>query len=350
METQIESQVSASGNLRVRRNRIRLVFLSILFALAEFFALSPPIHAQTLLVGTAFPDQGSSGYTSGISVYGVPGALIDTGTNRESAIAFYGNDLLLAENGFVAEYSATNGQLLNPNFVTGLSGYASSMQVSGTALYIQTGGTVGLYDATSGNSVNPSLFTGIAGTMEAASGDKIYSLTSTAVELYDASTGLLSDPTFINGLANPTSMCFSGTNLYVAARNYQSSNFDFTGPGTVASYDPITGALVNGALVTGLWDPEDLTAAGDTICLVEQAFNQLYGFNDNYDSVVKYPGASLAQAYPYGVDNIVLFQGVIAVPEPSPCTLLAIALIFAGAGFCLPLRLVPRKCDVTSHS
>ncbi len=122
--------------------------------------------------------------------------------------------------GTVSRYS-TSGQSSDPSFITGLGGsfgiaisgnflFVTGIPESGGLFYDSTPENVAEYDLTTGDLINPNFITGLDPDTYAASifdGD-LY-LTNTGdgtVGEYDATTGAAIDPSLISGLGFPQSI------------------------------------------------------------------------------------------------------------------------------------------------
>jgi DNA-binding beta-propeller fold protein YncE len=134
-----------------------------------------------------------------------------------------GQNILVANlaSGTIGEYSAS-GALINPSFISGLSGPAG-MAVSGNYLYITEGSGVVAKYTTSGQLVNPALVSGLslpAGI--AVAGNDIFVANSagptptTAVGEYTTS-GQTVNPAFITDIENPVGAATDGNYVYVTA-------------------------------------------------------------------------------------------------------------------------------------
>jgi len=67
-----------------------------------------------------------------------------------------------SKTGIVSEYDAKTGEVINANFITGLSG-PEGLALSGNSLFVTNlnGGAVGNYDANTGTAINASFITGL---------------------------------------------------------------------------------------------------------------------------------------------------------------------------------------------
>jgi WD40 repeat protein len=120
-----------------------------------------------------------------------------------------------SKTGIVSEYDAKTGEVINANFITGLS-RPVALAVNGNTFFVtnENGGTVGKYDANTGGAINPG---------------------------------------FITGLSGPEGLALSGNSLFVT-----NLNGGAVGSGTVGNYDANTGTAINASFITGLNNPVGL--------------------------------------------------------------------------------------------
>jgi hypothetical protein len=276
--------------------------------------------------------------------------LAPLGTMLPGPMAIDGADLLISyANGTVGEYDATTGALINPTFISGLSGYAQ-ITVGGNVVYVSGSGTVGTYDASSGNGISPNFITGITGEVGAVSGTSLYIITRTKVELYNSSSGLLANSSFITGLVGGWSLALTGTDLFVGESDSTvtgvnsvenplltgadpsaglSSNLSqFMGGGTVAIYNANSGALIDGTFGTDFYDPTSMGIAGNYIYIADENYNEVFRFNLNSTSNSAYLSEDGVGA---PNTNYITVGPASSVPEPGAWALLAGGLGLLGA-------------------
>lgn len=111
----------------------------------------------------------------------------------------------------VAEYSAS-GDLINASLISGLSGPASSMTVSGSDLFILSDGTIGEY-TTSGATVNASLVTGVNNTSFVVSGSDIFAAKGNTIGEYTTS-GVPVNTSLITASTEAINLTISGSDLF----------------------------------------------------------------------------------------------------------------------------------------
>jgi hypothetical protein len=147
----------------------------------------------------------------------------------------------------VSEYS-TKGELINANFITGLS--ATQIAVSGNNLFVVnyplgTNGWVGKYDATTGAAINVSFITALNSPSKlAVSNNSLFvsynGQQGFTIAKYDATTGAAINASFITALNSPSKLAVSNNSLFVSYN------------GTIAKYDATTGAVINAKFIKGL--------------------------------------------------------------------------------------------------
>jgi hypothetical protein len=156
---------------------------------------------------------------------------------------------------FVSEYS-TKGELINANFITGLS--ATQIAVSGDNLFVVnfpvgTGGWVGKYDATTGAAINASFITALNSPNKlAVSNNSLFvsynGQQGTTIAKYDATTGAAINPDFITGLNETFELAVLDDQLFVSTAKSTAGGFVFT----IAKYDATTGAVIDAKFIKGL--------------------------------------------------------------------------------------------------
>jgi hypothetical protein len=168
--------------------------------------------------------------------------------------------------GIVSEYS-TKGELINANFITGLSDPVQ-IAVSDNALFVTNneGGTVGKYDATTGGAINAGFITGLYVPWAlAVSGSSLFvgdysphTENNYIIGKYDAVTGATINASFITGPSFPTQIAILGNKLFVSTATPENGRDVYT----VAKYDATSGALIKAKLIKGA---NLLAARGDTL-------------------------------------------------------------------------------------
>jgi hypothetical protein len=227
-------------------------FHPFLIAVAVLWAVPRNAQAQVYVL-----EQGPSSFTSFVSEYSTKGELINanfiTGLTA-SEIAVSGNNLFvvnypLGTNGWVGKYDATTGAAINVSFITALNS-PSKLAVSNNSLFVsyngQQGTTIAKYDATTGAAINASFITGLNETFELAVSDhQLFVSTAKSTDRgfvftiakYDATTGAVINAKFIKGL-----------NLHAAKGNtlYGTVAVDNN---IIATYDATIGAPINNSLI-----------------------------------------------------------------------------------------------------
>ncbi len=219
------------------------------------------LYVSTLYGGLGVNDTGTvTEYTAS----GTPvGGFGISGLNDPIGIAVSGGDLFVTNltsnsplTGEVEEYNATTGALINASFVTGLSD-PLGIAVSGGDLFVtdEGRGTIGEYNASTGVAINPSLVTGLSSVDAiAVSGGDLFVTKSGpgTIGEYNASTGAVINASFVaasGGWSVPNGMAVFGNDIFFA-----NGNPSFLGP-AIGEYDANTGATVNASLVTALNSP-----------------------------------------------------------------------------------------------
>jgi outer membrane protein assembly factor BamB len=95
---------------------------------------------------------------------------------------------------------------------------------------------------------------------------------------YDAATGALINGALVSGLSQPHGLAYSDGALYVTQY----------GNGTIGKYDARTGAAINVALVTGLTFPQAVAVSGNVL-FVTSLDGQGTGMVGKYDAVTGAP-------------------------------------------------------------
>jgi hypothetical protein len=128
----------------------------------------------------------------------------------------------LIADGVVSEYDEVTGQLINANFITGLSG-PNELVLSGDILFVANqDGSAGKYDARTGAATTQSFITGTN---------------------FEPVGLALSGANFITGLGYPYQLAVLGDKLFVTDG----------GAPAVGEYDARTGAVINATFISGFW-------------------------------------------------------------------------------------------------
>jgi hypothetical protein len=135
-----------------------------------------------------------------------------------------------AGQGVIAEYNATTGAVINPDFITGLT-LPEGIWLAGNNLYVANNAAV--------SSVLP--FNGI--------------YTNGTIGEYNATTGAAINASLVTGLNQPAAVAVSGNNLFVSSYAF---NSDSGAGGIVGVYNATSGAAINANFITGLADPQGL--------------------------------------------------------------------------------------------
>jgi outer membrane protein assembly factor BamB len=154
----------------------------------------------------------------------------------------------------VSEYSATTGEVIKADFITGLSNNTDfGLVVSGNTLFVANSeypGRVGAYNATTGAAINADFITGLDAPLGlAVLDDVLFVAEHNRVGTYNATTGAAIDANFINanfrtGLGVPLALAVLRNTLFVATvhnRVYK-----------VRAYNATTGEVINADFITGL--------------------------------------------------------------------------------------------------
>ena len=160
----------------------------------------------------------------------------------------------------IGQYT-NSGATINASLITGLN-HPGGIAVSGGDLFVTNylGGTISEY-TTAGVPVNTHLLSGLANPSGVAvSGSSLFVTNYEGRTISEFTLGATpgtiaaSNPNFISESQYPYGIAVSGSNLFVA-------NYD---GGTIGEYTT-SGAVVNAALVSGLYSPQDLTVSGTNI-------------------------------------------------------------------------------------
>jgi YVTN family beta-propeller protein len=245
-------------------------------------------------------------------------------TYTPNALALSGNNLFVAwttnsvtRSSTVAEYDATTGALINPNFITGLYN-ADGLAVYGNNLFVVWGlgtGRIGEYDATTGAVVNANFIKGLSDPWTlTVSGNTLFvaNYGPNTVYEYDATTGALIKP--INTGGEPFGVAASGNNLLVCATSTS------LGVGTtVSEYNATTGASINPNFITGLvYEPFALAVSGNNL-LVEQGESgaEIQEYNATTGALIN---ANFITGLISGINSAFPFYGNAIAVSPAPTT------------------------------
>lgn len=278
--------------------------VSLLFALSFIASAHAQIYVST--------DGSNSVGEFNLDGTNVNGHLV--GNNAPSALAISGNNLYVADtyDEEIAEYT-TSGATVNTALITGLgfSGYPYyGLLVSDNILYVAGASSVGEYSL-SGTPINASFIQGHF-TDLAISGNDLFVLAggvdNATVEEYDATTGNLINGSLITGLYDTFRFAVSGGYIYTGS--YAN--------GSVSKFT-LSGAAVNSGLVTGLRDAgvADLAVLG----------NNLYIADVQTDSVGLYDATTGAAINPSLVSGVSNPDGILVVPEPSSWLLVSAGML-----------------------
>jgi hypothetical protein len=247
-------------------------------------------------------------------------------------IAVLGDDLFVAGNGRIGEYT-TSGALVNAALLTNLgTAFPNGIAVSGGDLFVTREGSVGEF-TTSGVPINSSLIT-VSNPLVA----DLYGLAVSGNDLfvgfnefnagaghgkiaeYDATTGAVINANFITGLNQPEGITISGNHLFVVNNADDNSEGGILTNGTVGEYDLTTGAAINSALIAGLNQPVAVAVLGNDLFVTSNPYPVNTGTVGEYDATT---GASINASFISGLDDP---QGIaIFAPEPSTGMMLAIS-------------------------
>lgn len=239
---------------------------AFLIAIAALSAMPRNARAQVYVL------QNNPSQIGIISEYSTKGELINanfiTGLSDPFQIAVSGNALFVTNNlgGTVGKYDTATGGAINAGFITGLV-LPYTLAVSGDSLFVasyfhtENGWIIGKYNGITGATINASfIITGPSFPAQIAElGNTLFVSTQIAdngrivstVGKYDATTGALINAKFIKGL-----------NLLSARGNIL---FGLVGDGTVSTYDATTGTAINPSFITGLKGPISLALLGNRV-------------------------------------------------------------------------------------
>ena len=205
--------------------------------------------------------------------------------------------------GVVSKYSAKTGQVINANFITGLSNPPLALAVEDNTLFVSDHDSIGKYDATTGAVIKKDFFTGlriiIAFVLILPKKDTGISLAQDGV-IWEVVDGVgLAD--FITGLDQPSGLAVFGSAekavLFVTDRNEE-------GRGTVGEYDANTGVTINRHFITGLMGPTGLAVRDNTLFVA----NTSSGTVGKYDATT---GGAVNASFITGLEE----PNVLAVKE-----------------------------------
>jgi PEP-CTERM motif len=240
--------------------------------LSEFTTAGAPIN--TLLATNLTQSPGSLAASGGdlfvaqndgtIGEYDASGTLVNgaliSGANAY-AIAVSGNNLFVYNGASISEYT-TSGTLVHPSLVTGLSNGVGGIAVSGGDIFVSNnfdpindtfGTTISTFDASSGALLNPSFITGLSGPDGiAVSGGNLFVTNEgfeSSIGEYTTAGATVNASLVPNGVPQlPRDIVVSGNSLFVA-------NAVLPGSGFISEYDATTGGTINGLLVSGQFGP-----------------------------------------------------------------------------------------------
>ena len=307
------------------RRPLRRGFYVLLLCVAALWTIARNARAQLLYVGQL--GQTVSAYDANT------GAADPNFTPVEIPfpypLAASGNDLFVGSFGSstptsIAEYSATTGNLIQPNFVTGVVS-PTALAISGNTLYVASGGSSGLgnisaYNDTTG-APDPN-FTTITGSLPAGFesfglavlGNDLFvaNFSGSTVSEYNATTGALIKANFITGLSFVQSLTVSSNDVLVS---------DLVNR-TVTAYNASTGAPdPNFTTITGLNQPYGLAVLGNNLYVAVWPGGVNTGMVGEYNATT---GAAFnANFIPTGLDEPVSLA-VSTVPEPSTWSMIAV--------------------------
>ena len=210
--------------------------------------------------------------------------------------------------GFISEYT-TGGVLVTGTLVSSINAsWSGAIALSGSNLFVGDGlfGSIEKY-TTSGATVSTTLVTGLGvptGIAISDDGRKLFVSDNSngTVGEYDAGTGLPVGDTstqgaLVTGLTNPQKIVVSGSNLYVVDPDATGTN------GAIRQYtvDAAAGTVTssNSTLVTGLIEPTGIAVSGTNLFVTMGGTAGAIGVystsgatvNANLASVGKYPGS-----------------------------------------------------------
>lgn len=147
--------------------------------------------------------------------------------------------------GSVSTVDLATGAVINPSFITGLSGGFQITLDQADHLYVTNyyAGTVGKYDALTGAIINATFVTGLSnpyGVAVSADG-RLYVTNGGSISVFNAGTGAVINPAFVTGLSSPYGISLDGLGSLFVADN---------GAGLIRKYDANTGSAINLSLIT----------------------------------------------------------------------------------------------------
>jgi WD40 repeat protein len=221
--------------------------------------------------------------------------------------------------GIISEYNATTGEVINANFIAGLSSpYA--LALSGDYLFVANStGSVGLYDAKTGAAINPSYITGtnFSPTGLALSGQDLFVANPAANEVWEynargaeihafveatgdliAELGFFSKSVYflsaysisqVNEIETKTGVVLGTINVSSPYGIAFLGNTLFVGlleSGTIAEYDAETLELINASFITGLNEPFQIALLGDTLFVANYGNGTVGAYDANSGAVI----------------------------------------------------------------
>lgn len=287
-------------------------------------SLAPSVKAQTLFAGNLSDNR--------IETYNAAtGALINssfiTGISPFNlTVDLSTNSLYVADNntGYSYAYNATTGASLTgftpvpPLFPFALS---YSIAVQNGVLYRLGFGQVSSFNASTGSTINSDL-TRTEGSSIAASGNTIFT-SGAQVNAFSGSTGALIATLVTPGDVYPTSFGNSGAGIVVNGSVFYVAN---TPTNTVVSANATTGSINNLSLfyTPSIYRVATYNGVFFTVSSSGGSGNKIFAFDMT-------SGNALSGFTPVSSSNF--YAGIAIIPEPSTYAMVAIGLGVIGIGF-----------------
>jgi WD40 repeat protein len=205
-----------------------------------------------------------------------------TGLTEPNELVLSGEVLYVANaGGSVGKYDAKTGAAISQSFIIGTDFAPIGLALSGEDIFVMTvvqsgtDGTVGKYHEKTGKVINASFITGLAPGGLGALGDSIFvaSYNSSTVGKYSAKTGKL---IYNQSVAFPYGIAFLGDNLFVGGLT----------SGTIGKYNAKNGEVIDANFITGLNMPYQIAILDDKLFVVGYGSGTVSEFDAKNGAVI----------------------------------------------------------------